>query len=138
MPKMMLLAVATSGVLVGAAVTYLTTARRLAGGAAESGTAVLGHARTAGTKVRDAMSAAICKISRPTEPANSAFQEYRADVLARLQEEQRLFQAYVTKLRQAKDKVEFDAFMAERSRQTAEAKPGTELTVPDPAPAATP
>lgn len=50
---------------------------------------------------------------------NAAFDEYRAETLRRLEDEQREFLAYLERLRQAKDKSEFDAFMAERrNRQT--------------------
>ena len=45
---------------------------------------------------------------------NRAFDEYRADTLKRLEEEQREFVEYLERLRQAKDKQEFDQFMAER------------------------
>ncbi|HET9903967.1 MAG TPA: DUF2852 domain-containing protein [Xanthobacteraceae bacterium] len=45
---------------------------------------------------------------------NRAFDEYRAETLRRLEEEQREFQAFLERLRFAKDKTEFDQFMAER------------------------
>jgi hypothetical protein len=45
---------------------------------------------------------------------NRAFDEYRADTLRRLEEEQREFMEFLDRLRHAKDKVEFDQFMAER------------------------
>jgi hypothetical protein len=47
-----------------------------------------------------------------------AFDEYRADALRRLEEEQRDFQHSLDRLRTAKDKAEFEQFMAERSRQS--------------------
>jgi hypothetical protein len=47
---------------------------------------------------------------------NRAFDEYRAETLRRLEEEQREFVDYLERLRQAKDKAEFDQFMAERRR----------------------
>jgi len=47
---------------------------------------------------------------------NSAFDEYRAETLRRLEEEQREFAAYLERLRKARDKAEFDQFMAERGR----------------------
>jgi hypothetical protein len=47
---------------------------------------------------------------------NAAFDEYRAETLRRLEEEQREFVEYLERLRQAKDKAEFDQFMAERRR----------------------
>jgi hypothetical protein len=62
---------------------------------------------------------------RPT--GNRAFDEYRDETLRRLEEESREFHAFLDKLRMAKDKAEFDAFMAERrggpSRQGSEPGP---------------
>jgi hypothetical protein len=60
---------------------------------------------------------------------NTAFDEYREDMLKRLEEEQEEFHAYLDQLRMAKDKAEFDQFMSDRSRRrdapdgTAEASP---------------
>jgi len=45
---------------------------------------------------------------------NRAFDEYRADTLRRLEEEQREFREFLARLRAAKDKAEFDQFMSER------------------------
>ena len=47
---------------------------------------------------------------------NRAFDEYRAETLRRLEEEERQFKEFLDRLRQAKDKAEFDQFMAERRR----------------------
>jgi hypothetical protein len=45
---------------------------------------------------------------------NHAFDEYKADTLRRMEEEQKDFGAFLERLRFAKDKSEFDQFMAER------------------------
>lgn len=45
---------------------------------------------------------------------NTAFDAYREQVLRRLEDEQREFQDFLTKLREAKDKAEFDQFMESR------------------------
>ncbi|MGB8186822.1 MAG: DUF2852 domain-containing protein [Pseudolabrys sp.] len=45
---------------------------------------------------------------------NRAFDEYRTETLRRLEDEQREFREFLDRLRVAKDKTEFDAFMAER------------------------
>jgi hypothetical protein len=50
---------------------------------------------------------------------NRAFDEYRADTLRRLEEEQREFAAFLDRLRFAKDKAEFDEFMAARRQPPA-------------------
>jgi hypothetical protein len=47
---------------------------------------------------------------------NRAFDEYREETLRRLEQEQREFREFLDRLRMAKDKVEFDQFMAERNR----------------------
>ena len=49
---------------------------------------------------------------------NRAFDEYRAETLRRLEEEQREFMEFLDRLRHAKDKAEFDEFMAERRRRS--------------------
>jgi len=50
---------------------------------------------------------------------NRAFDDYRADTLRRLEEEQREFREFLERLRAAKDKAEFDQFMAERRNRPA-------------------
>lgn len=50
---------------------------------------------------------------------NTAFDEYRAETLKRLEDEQREFFDFLDRLRQAKDKAEFDQFMADRRNRPA-------------------
>ncbi len=45
---------------------------------------------------------------------SSAFEAYRADMLRRLADDERSFQDFLERLRHAKDRAEFDQFMAER------------------------
>ncbi len=47
---------------------------------------------------------------------NSAFDAYKAETLRRLEEEQEAFESFLQRLREAKDKQEFDAFMDDRSK----------------------
>ncbi len=54
----------------------------------------------------------------PQTSGNQAFDEYRAETLRRLEEEQREFREFLSRLRMAKDKAEFDQFMAERRPQS--------------------
>jgi hypothetical protein len=54
---------------------------------------------------------------------NSAFDEYKADTIRRLEEEQREFRAFLERLRFAKDKTEFDQFMTERRNRPAPEAP---------------
>ena len=56
----------------------------------------------------------------PGKPSgNKAFDDYRAETLRRLEEEQREFVDYLERLRRARDKAEFDGFMADRNRPVA-------------------
>ena len=65
---------------------------------------------------------------------NRAFDEYRADTLRRLEEEAAEFQAYLERLRMAKDRAEFEQFMAERRRPTGPATGPTVDVGPTPQP----
>jgi hypothetical protein len=51
---------------------------------------------------------------RAPSSGNRAFDEYRSETLRRLEEEQQEFRDFLDRLRFAKDKTEFDQFMAER------------------------
>ena len=52
--------------------------------------------------------------ARPS--GNSAFDAYKADTLRRLEDEQEAFESFLRRLREAKDKQEFDSFMEDRAR----------------------
>ena len=54
---------------------------------------------------------------------NWAFDEYRGETLRRLEEEERQFKEFLDRLRHAKDKTEFDQFMAERRDRPAQDAP---------------
>ena len=54
---------------------------------------------------------------------NRAFDEYRTETLRRLEDEQREFRDFLERLRQAKDKAEFDQFMADRRSRPPEQAP---------------
>ena len=47
---------------------------------------------------------------------NTAFDSYKADMLRRLEDEQQAFEAFLQRLRDSKDKSEFDQFMDDRAR----------------------
>ena len=55
---------------------------------------------------------------RDASSGNTAFDAYKADTLRRLEEEQQQFEAFMDRLRAAKDQSEFDEFMKDRSRKT--------------------
>lgn len=50
---------------------------------------------------------------------NTAFDAYKAETLRRLEDEQQAFEGFLQRLRDAKDKQEFDAFMQDRARAAA-------------------
>ena len=62
----------------------------------------------------------------PRSSGNRAFDEYRMETLKRLEDEQREFQDFLERLRLAKDKQEFDQFMAERRNRPATPAGGAE------------
>ncbi|MGI9412480.1 MAG: DUF2852 domain-containing protein [Hyphomicrobiales bacterium] len=62
---------------------------------------------------------------------NRAFDEYREDTLRRLEDEQREFTDFLERLRHARDKAEFDQFMAERRNRAEDADEDNTPTVPD-------
>ena len=56
---------------------------------------------------------------------NGAFDAYKAETLRRLEDEQDAFEAFLQRLREAKDKAEFDQFMDDRSRRKTETSDDT-------------
>jgi len=50
---------------------------------------------------------------------NSAFEEYRRETMARLDEESAKFREFLDRLRRSRDKQEFEGFMAARRRRPA-------------------
>ncbi|CTQ32986.1 DUF2852 domain-containing protein [Jannaschia rubra] len=56
--------------------------------------------------------------SRFRSTGNMAFDSYKADMLRRLEDEQEAFESFLNRLREAKDKAEFDQFMEDRSKRT--------------------
>ncbi len=67
---------------------------------------------TSCTRKSDAMRRGMTAM-RPS--GNSAFDAYKSDTLRRLEEEQHQFEAFLERLRDAKDKAEFDQFMKDRA-----------------------
>jgi len=57
---------------------------------------------------------------RQSSSGNTAFDEYRDETLRRLEEEQKGFVDFLDNLRRAKDKAEFDQYMADRKRYPAD------------------
>jgi len=62
-----------------------------------------------------------------TSSGNTAFDAYKADTLRRLEEEQAAFDTFLARLREAKDKAEFDQFMTENRKARSA---GSEETLP--------
>ena len=59
----------------------------------------------------------------PPSSGNRAFDDYRTETLRRLEEEQREFKEFLERLRFAKDRSEFDQFMADRRDRPQGASP---------------
>jgi len=59
----------------------------------------------------------------PRSSGNRAFDDYRSETLRRLEEEQQEFREFLNRLRFAKDKTEFDQFMAERRNRPQDNRP---------------
>jgi uncharacterized protein DUF2852 len=78
-----------------------------------------GHGRWHNEGVREAAERWLGGERRDAASGNRAFDEYRADTLRRLEEEEREFRTFLDRLRFAKDKAEFDQFLAERRRPEA-------------------
>lgn len=80
-------------------------------------------------------------MTRGGSSGNAAFDQYKADTLRRLEDEQKAFEDFLRRLREAKDKSEFDQFLDERARSSEvsaseEAAPGPDAaddTAPRPA-----
>jgi hypothetical protein len=72
--------------------------------------------------------------NNPPSSGNRAFDDYRIETLKRLEDEQREFREFLDRLRFAKDKTEFDTFMAERRNRSQDGSQdsGTQDTAPQP------
>ena len=62
---------------------------------------------------------------------NYAFDRYKAEALRRLEDEQAAFEAFLQRLRNSKDKSEFDSFMDDRARTTASQDAADDSTADD-------
>jgi hypothetical protein len=71
-----------------------------------------------------------CGPRKSKSSGNSAFDTYREEILRRLEDEQEEFESYLERLRQAKDKEEFESFVAARKEQGA-ALPEVGTTAPE-------
>lgn len=87
-------------------------------------TAIIGLER--GTPVEQAVEALRHRAApdpAPKSSGNASFDAYRAELLARLEQEQDNFEGFLTRLRAAKDKGEFDDFMEARARRARQQAP---------------
>ncbi|MFP7572074.1 DUF2852 domain-containing protein [Marivita sp. S2033] len=62
------------------------------------------------------------KFTTMRSSGNVAFDAYKNETLRRLEEEQENFEAFLERLREAKDKAEFDEFMDERAKAAQDAR----------------
>ena len=70
-------------------------------------------------KARDRFGNEMKGFSGGYSSGNNAFDEYRTETLKRLEDEEREFRSFLDRLRHAKDKSEFDQFMADRRNRPA-------------------
>ena len=68
----------------------------------------------------------------PTSSGNRAFDDYRSETLKRLEDEQREFKDFLARLRFAKDRAEFDQFMADRRQRPFGSNPQAETPAAEP------
>lgn len=72
-----------------------------------------------GGSIDDLAREGVDQVKAAIKPASTtgsaAFDAYRAETLRRLEEEQAEFNSFVTKLRDARDREEFERFMADRN-----------------------
>lgn len=94
-----------------AVLAYMIWSKRMFGHRHHNGSRAMacGHRRDRAEAWHFARSA-----MRPS--GNAAFDSYKAETLRRLEEEQRAFEEFLGRLREAKDKAEFDQFMEDRTR----------------------
>ncbi|MGE0767721.1 MAG: DUF2852 domain-containing protein [Hyphomicrobiaceae bacterium] len=117
MPKhvMLIWLMAGGGTLLGAAMTYVAKRQPVA---ATGRHAVAGAGRMRSWLVNRLRAGA----ERSNTPGggyrNSAYEAYRADVLRRRADEELEFRAFLDRMRAARDKEEFDAFLAKRRSVT--------------------
>ncbi len=71
-----------------------------------------------GTAVEKAVEALSPAPSAPKSSGNASFDAYREELLERLEREQSSFEDFLTRLRAAKDKSEFDDFMEDRASRS--------------------
>ena len=69
--------------------------------------------------------------ARGYDSGNSAFEDYKEETLRKLEDEQKEFLDFLQRLRHAKDKAEFDQFMAER-RNRPQTPPAEEPSAQEP------
>lgn len=78
------------------------------------GFAPTGRPSPAPRNVEEAVKSLVPTTAQKTS-GNASFDAYRADVIDRLEVEQETFEGFLTRLRDAKDKTEFDQFMDDRA-----------------------
>jgi hypothetical protein len=68
--------------------------------------------------------------AEPPSSGNHAFDEYRREMLRRLEQDHKDFQSFLDRLRHAKDKAEFDQFMSERRNRPTPPPPPADYQPP--------
>ncbi|MBL8883290.1 MAG: DUF2852 domain-containing protein [Hyphomicrobium sp.] len=120
-PHMHGFAILASGLLAGAALTFayartrLALARQNPAALGDSGPARAFFAAPFGLMSRFASrSGKATSVPGSQSNESTAFQDYKAETMRRLEAESAEFSAYLARLKHAADRVEFEQFMAER------------------------
>ena len=77
-----------------------------------------GFGQTPGSQQAAAVQSVAPAASAMPSSGNASFDAYRAEMLTRLEKEQDRFEGFLGRLREAKDKSEFDRFMDDRAART--------------------
>lgn len=109
MPKMLMVSIAASGALAGAALVQFAHCREVLAGFAQAATQ---RARSGFTRAWDALARRRTGIAAHSSSGNAGFDAYRAEAIRSLEEEHKAFEAFVTRLRDAEDREAFQAFLA--------------------------
>lgn len=129
MPKLMLMSVAASSAFAGAAVTYLAAGRRMAADSLRGLSPYIDRARAYGQNASDSFRSAV---RRSPMPVNAAFENYRAEAIKTLEDEQRELTVFLERLRRARDQEEFDAWRADRQHARGNTQAGEAAPTPSP------
>lgn len=111
MPKMLMFSIAASSALAGAALVQLVHRREAFAGWMHG---ALSHTQDLFGRIRNAVMRTVSTRSHAFSSDNASYDAYRDAILRDLEQEREEFAKFLDRLRRAKEKEEFDAFLAMR------------------------